>query len=91
MILDQIGITAEIVLEEVSKQFSLGMVAEHVVMQNHDHIILVLNDIRKFVGDGDMMVDGIRLDVGPSHGMAQRATDDGTVGTRHGVSLRHGE
>ena len=90
MILDEIGITAEMMLEEVSKYFSHGMVAEHVVMPNHVHLILVLNDIRKFVGDGEMMDNGIRLDVGPCHGMALRATDDGTVGTRHGVSPPHG-
>jgi len=47
-------------------------------------------NIRKFAGDGEMVVDGIRLDVGPCHGMALRATDDGIVGTRHGVSPPHG-
>ena len=46
--------------------------------------------MRKFAGDGEMVVDGIRFDVGPCHGMALRATDDGTVGTRHGVSPPHG-
>ena len=44
-------------LEEVSKHFSHAMVAEKVVMPNHVHLILVLNDIRKFAGDGEMMVD----------------------------------
>ena len=66
-------------LAEVSKHFSHAMVVENVVMPNHVHLILVLNDIRKFAGDGEMMVDWIRLDVGPCHGMALRATDDGTV------------
>ena len=70
MILDEIGITAEIVLEEVSKQFSHAMVAEHVVMPNHVHLILVLNDIRKFAGDDETMIDGIRLCVGPCHGVS---------------------
>ena len=70
MILDEIGNTAEMMLEEISKHFGHAMVAEHVVMPNHVHLILVLNDIRKFVGDDKMMVDGIRLDVGPCHGMA---------------------
>ena len=70
MILDEIGIIADILLEGVSKHFSHAMVAEHVVMPNHVHLILVLNDIRKFVGDDKMMVDGIRLDVGSCHGMA---------------------
>ena len=77
-------------LEEVSKHFSHAMVAEHVVMPNHVHLILVLNDIRKFACDGEMVVDGIRLDVGPCHGMALRVTDDGIVGTRHGVSPPYG-
>ena len=95
IILDEIGITAEMMLEEVSKHFSHAIVAEHIVMPNNVHLILVLNDIRKFAGDGEMMVDGKRLDVGlchggPCHGMALRATDDGTVGTRHGVSPPHG-
>jgi len=90
MILDEIGNTAEMMLEEVSKHFGHTMVAEHVVMPNHVHLIFVLKDIRKFVGDGEMMVDGIRLDVGPCHGMALRATDDGIVGTCHGMSPPHG-
>ena len=68
MILDEIGITAEMMLEEVSKHFSHAMVAEHVVMPNHVHLILALNDIRKFAGDGEMTIDGIWLDVGPCHG-----------------------
>ena len=82
-------------LEEVSKHFSHAIVAEHIVMPNHVHLILGLNYIRKFADDDKMMVDGIRLYVGPCHGgpchgMALRATDDGTVGTRHGVSPQHG-
>ena len=51
MILDEIGITAEMMLEEISKHFSHAMVAEHVVMPNHVHLMLVLNDIRHFVAD----------------------------------------
>ena len=57
MILDEIGITAEMMLEEVPKHFGHALVAEQVVMPNHVHLILVLNDIRKFAGDGEMMVD----------------------------------
>ena len=45
MILDEIGITAEMMLEAVSKHFGHAMVAEHVFMPNHVHLILVLNDI----------------------------------------------
>jgi len=42
-------------LEKVSKHYSHAMVVENVVMPNHVHLILVLNDIRKFAGDGEMM------------------------------------
>lgn len=63
MVLGTIGITAEMMLAEVSKHYSHAIVAEHVVMPNHVHLILVLNEIHKFAGDDDTMIDGIRLDV----------------------------
>ncbi|MEI6436339.1 MAG: hypothetical protein WCP32_16025, partial [Bacteroidota bacterium] len=98
IILNKIGKTAEMYLEEVSKHFSHATVAEQVVMPNHVHLILALNDKQKIdngIGvtfDGTMkgnrMIqdDGIMNAVGTCHGMSTHTTGDDTVGTRHGVS-----
>ena len=86
MILSETGCIAETFLAEVSIHFSNAMVAEHVVMQNHIHLILVLNNKRKFAADdhGNVTGQGIRVGVGPCHGMALPATNDIPVGPRHG-------
>ena len=103
MILNEIGKTAELFLKKFSKHFSHAIVSEQVVMPNHVHLILVLNDNRKIAkgmdlkGDGTMngknmnQDEGITHAVGTCHGMSLHSTDDdAAVGTRHGVSPPHG-
>ena len=63
---------------------------------------MILNDNRKIASgiglmdegtlNGNRMIqdDGIMHGVGTCHGMSLHATDDGIVGTRHGVSPPHG-
>ena len=58
MILNEIGKTAEMFLEEVSKHFSHAMVVEQMVMPNHVHLILALNDNRKVADGNGLMDDG---------------------------------
>ncbi len=86
----EIGKTAEMYLKEVSKHFINAVVAEHVVMPNHVHLILVINDRCKFSNDGDFSGGGPCHGVGPCHGMDLPTTDDTPVGSRHGVTLPNG-
>jgi putative transposase len=86
MILNETGCTAKLFLEELSIHFSHVKVEEHVVMPNHIHLILVLYDKRNVSIDGGLICAGPCHGVGPCHGMALQATNDGNVGTRHGVS-----
>ncbi len=75
-----IGKIANEYLNDIPNHFPHMEMDEFIVMPNHVHCILVLNE--KSIGD----------DVGASHGMPLPNTDDNVgshhVGTRHGVSLR---
>jgi REP element-mobilizing transposase RayT len=86
MILSEPGRIAALFLTEVPDHFDHARVAAYVVMPNHVHLILVLNDNRKVGDEVELRGDGITPGAGPCHGMALRAAVDGTVGTRHGVS-----
>jgi REP element-mobilizing transposase RayT len=88
MILSETGCIAETFLAEVSIHFSNAMVAAHVVMPNHIHLILVLNDNRKFAADdnGNLTGQGIRVGVGPCYGVGVGPCHG--VGTCHGISLQ---
>jgi hypothetical protein len=86
MNMSEIGSVADMFIRKVPIHFSHALVTEHVVMPNHVHLILVLNDKGKSANDEELIDNGKMHGVGTFHGMSLQATGDGPVGTRHGVS-----
>ncbi len=62
MILNETGAVAELFLGEISTHYRQAFVAEHVVMPNHVHLILVHHGNREIGQDA-------RIAAGPCHGM----------------------
>jgi hypothetical protein len=90
MIPNETGRITELFLEKISTHFSHAKVAEYVVMPNHVHLILALNEERDLAGIDESMSYGIWPEVGTCHGMSLQPPDDGNVGPRHGVAPHPG-
>ncbi len=89
MILNAIGKIANIYLNEIPKHYPHVEMGEFIVMPNHVHCILKLNDndnVGTRHGVSDNNNDAGNNDVRPRHGVALPNNMDNPVGTCHGMS-----